>query len=97
MTRWTPWWISTDDFATTSRFNLACRPISQQEYLTLPVKLRPYMKHLCKEEYNTLDEALLVKSNKAVEKTKTSYNLLKQNSEDFHKANENIIVKTVKS
>ena len=55
------------------------------------------MKHLCKEEYNTIQDSVLEKSNKAVEKTKLSYSLLKQNSEDFHKANENIIVKKIKS
>ena len=36
-------------------------------------------------------------NNTKVEKTSSSYNLLKQNSEDFLNANENIIVKTIKS
>ena len=30
VSRWCPWWLSADEFAPKSRFNIACRPISKK-------------------------------------------------------------------
>jgi len=37
--RWCPWWLSVDDFAPGSRYNVICRPLSHSEYLALPTEL----------------------------------------------------------
>ena len=56
VSRWCPWWLSADEFAPKSRFNIVCRPILKKEYHSLPKNLKPLMKHLCSEEANTIQK-----------------------------------------
>ena len=76
--RWCPWWLSVNDYAQQSRFNVVCRPLSKKEFKFLPKKLKPLMKHLCPEENDTIQKPLLNKSNLAVKRTRWAYKLLRK-------------------
>ncbi len=90
VSRWCPWWLSADEFAPKSRFNIVCRPILKKEYRSLPKNLKPLMKHLCSEEANTIQKKILDGSKAAVKRTRWAHKLLKQNKVDLKKANKNI-------
>ncbi len=90
VSRWCPWWLSADEFAPKSRFNIVCRPILKKEYHSLPKNLKPLMKHLCSEEANTIQKKILDSSKAAVKRTRWAHKLLKQNKVDLKKANKNI-------
>ncbi len=90
VSRWCPWWLSADEFAPKSRFNIVCRPISKKEYQSLPKNLQPLMKHLCSKEDNTIQKKVLDSSKAAVKRTRWAHKLLKQNKVDLKKANDNI-------
>ena len=90
VSRWCPWWLSADEFAPKSRFNITCRPISRSEFNSLPSKLKPIMKHLCSKESNTIQKTVLRQSEYAVKKTRLDHKLLKQNKVDLKKANDSI-------
>ena len=59
--RWAPWWLSVDDFAPgdTYNVNMVCRPLSHAEYRALPPALQPLMRHLCRDEHDTLQQPVL--------------------------------------
>ncbi len=88
--RWCPWWLSINDYARKSRFNVVCRPLSKKEFINLPKKLRPLMKHLCPEVVDEIQGSLLSKSKKAVDRTRWAYKLLKRKPYSLAKANSNI-------
>jgi len=90
VSRWCPWWLSADEFAPKSRFNITCRPISRSEFNSLPSKLKPIMKHLCSKESSIIQKTVLRKSEYAVKKTRLDHKLLKQNKVDLKKANDSI-------
>ena len=92
VSRWCPWWLSADEFAPRSRFNITCRPISKSEFYSLPKKLKPLMKHLCSKEQNTIEKTVLKKSEAASKKTRWAHKLLKRNKVNLKEANKNIIV-----
>ena len=88
--RWCPWWLSTNDYAGKSRFNIVCRPLSKKEFFNLPKKLRPFMRHLCPHVVDEIHSSLLYKSKKAVDRTRWAYKLLKRKPYGLSKANKNI-------
>lgn len=90
--RWCPWWLSINEYAPKSRFNNVCRPISHSEFLALPNKLKPLMKHLCPKELDTIQKPMLNYSQAAAEKTRWAYQQLKENSNNLKYANDNIKV-----
>ncbi len=47
LSRWYPWWLQIDDYATKSRLNGVARPLSIKDLKKLPKDLRPYMDYLC--------------------------------------------------
>ena len=93
VSRWCPWWLSANEFAPKSRFNIVCRPISKKEYQSLPKNLQPLMKHLCSKEDNTIQKKVLDSSKAAVNRTRWAHKLLKQNKVDLKKANDNIKIR----
>ncbi len=92
VSRWCPWWLSADEFAPKSRFNIACRPISKNEFLNLPKNLKPFMKHLCSKEPNTIQKKVLTVSKAAARRTRWAHRLLKENKVDLKKANNKITI-----
>ncbi len=94
VTRWSPWWLSANDFAPKSRFNVVCRPLSQKEYLSLPKRLRPLMKHLCPDLMETIQTPLLKRAKAAVKRTQWAYKQLKKNSQKIINANSKIKINT---
>ena len=91
--RWCPWWLSANDFAPKSRFNVVCRPLSHSEFLDLPSELQPLMKHLCPEEQDTIQKPLLDRAQAAVERTRWAYKQLEEKHENLSNANAKIRVK----
>ena len=94
VTRWSPWWLSANDFAPKSRFNVVCRPLSQKEYLSLPKQLRPLMKHLCPDVMESIQIPLLKRAKAAIKRTQWAYKQLKKNSQKIINANSKIKIKT---
>lgn len=92
VSRWCPWWISADDYAPRSRYNVVCRPLSHSEFLALPEELQPLMIHLCPKKLETIQKPLLDRAGAAVERTRWAYQQLEENSINFSQANSNIIV-----
>lgn len=92
VSRWCPWWLSIDEFAPKSRFNIVCRPLNQNEFLKLPKNLQPYMKHLCHKESNTIQKPLLDYSKAAAERTRWAHKKLKNKNFNLRNANNDIRV-----
>lgn len=65
VTRWNPWWMSLDDFAQLSRFNVMCRPIPLQYFERLPDLFKPFVKHLCREASQAIDDRILARAEEA--------------------------------
>ena len=65
--RWTPWWLSINDYAPNDRFNVVCKPINKKEYQKLPKKLKPLMQHLCADLKEYIHPKILKRSSKSVE------------------------------
>ena len=92
VSRWCPWWLTVNDFARKSRFNVVCRPLSYREFLALPKKLQPLMTHLCSEKIDTIQKPLLERSKKAANRTKWAHQQVKKNSTNLIRANSNISI-----
>jgi ectoine hydroxylase-related dioxygenase (phytanoyl-CoA dioxygenase family) len=92
VSRWCPWWLSIDEFAPKSRFNIVCRPLGQSEFLKLPKNLQPLMRHLCHKELNTIQKSLLNQSKAAAKRTRWAHKKLKNKNFDLRTANDNIEV-----
>jgi len=70
VSRWAPWWLNTNDYASQSRFSLANRPINFAEWSALPKRLRPHTRNLCPEIHNQIHSDLLGESKVAAEHTR---------------------------
>ena len=90
VSRWCPWWLSIDEFAPKSRFNIVCRPLNKREFLKLPKKLQPYMKHLCHEKLNTIQKPILEFSKAAANHTRWAHKQLKKKNFNLKSANNEI-------
>ena len=63
--RWSPWWLSINDYAHGSMTNVVCRPMSLKEYNKMPTKLKPFIKHLCADVKENIQTPLLHRSLKS--------------------------------
>ena len=63
--RWSPWWLSINDYAHGSMTNIVCRPMSYKEYCKMPEKLKPFIKHLCADVIENIQIPLLKRSQKS--------------------------------
>tara|TARA_B100001063_G_C16776752_1_gene566139 strand:- start:5713 stop:6840 length:1128 start_codon:yes stop_codon:yes gene_type:complete len=88
--RWNPWWLSVDDFAPLSRFNIVCRPLSINDFEKLPNSLKPLMSHLCPEIPDRIQKPLLDRSKLAAEFASKQYKDLEKNPADFIDKNKNL-------
>ena len=68
--RWSPWWVSINDYAHGSITNVVCRPMSYKEYCKMPEKLKPYIKHLCADVIDNIQTPLLKRSLKSSQQAK---------------------------
>lgn len=74
VSRWYPWWLQINDFATESIFNVVNRPLSKTDFQRLPKKLKPFMIHLCNDISETIQKPILTRSQKYI---KDSYKFYK--------------------
>ena len=94
VTRWCPWWLSVDDFAPGDTYstNIVCRPLSRSEYLSLPSDLQPMMRHLCPCEQDTLQQAVLDRSEAADSQNQRGFRLLEDDPDGLAQVNAHIQV-----
>lgn len=92
--RWCPWWVSVDDFAPGSKYNVnqVCRPLSHTEYLDLPSDLQPLLRHVCPEEQDTLQQPVLDRAAGADARDRYGYRQLEEDVDNVAKANAHIRV-----
>ena len=64
----------------------------KNEFLNLPKNLKPFMKHLCSKEPNTIQKKVLTVSKAAARRTRWAHRLLKENKVDLKKANNKITI-----
>jgi len=95
--RWCPWWLSVDDYAPGSRYNMVCRPISHTEYLALPTELQPLMRHLCPDEPDAIQQPVLDRAKAASLRTRWGFRQLEENSDSLTQANAHIRVPVLPS
>lgn len=88
--RWNPWWLSVDDFAPLSRFNIVCRPLSKDDFEKLPESLKPLMSHLCSDIPDRIQKPILERSKHAVEFASKLYSDLEKSPNDFIDKNKNL-------
>jgi ectoine hydroxylase-related dioxygenase (phytanoyl-CoA dioxygenase family) len=90
--RWSPWWISVDDYGPGGSFNTACRPLSQKEFDALPTELQPLMRHLCPTEKDTLQQPVLDRAQAAHKQNHWGYQQLEEHPDTVAKLNSHIRV-----
>ena len=95
--RWCPWWLSVDDYAPGSRYNMVCRPLSHTEYLTLPTELQPLMRHLCPDEPDAIQQPVLDRAKAASLRTRWGFRQLEENPDSLAQANAHIRVPVLPS
>ena len=95
--RWCPWWLSVDDYAPGSRYNMVCRPISHTEYLALPTELQPLVRHLCPDEPDAIQQPVLDRAKAASLRTRWGFRQLEENSDSLTQANAHIRVPVLPS
>ena len=95
--RWCPWWLSVDDYAPGSRYNMVCRPLSHTEYLALPTELQPLMRHLCPDEPDAIQQPVLDRAKAASLRTRWGFRQLEENPDSLAQANAHIRVPVLPS
>ena len=90
--RWHPWWLSVDNYAPGSRYNVYSRPLSHSEYLALPTKLQPLMRHLCPDEPDAIQQPVLDRAKAVSLRTQWGYRQLEENPDSLAQANAHIRV-----
>jgi ectoine hydroxylase-related dioxygenase (phytanoyl-CoA dioxygenase family) len=92
--RWCPWWLAVDDFAPGEVYstNMVCRPLSRAEYLALPADLQPFMRHLCPDEHDTLQQPVLDRAAAAGLRNQAGFKQLEENPDSLAQANAHIRV-----
>jgi hypothetical protein len=103
--RWCPWWLSVDDFAPGSlgdskhakdskytTFNGVCCPLSHTEYLALPSELQPFMRHLCPDEQDTIQQPVLDRAEAAHLNGESGFKQLVDKPDSLTEANAHIKV-----
>ena len=87
--RWNPWWLSIDDYAPLSRFNIVCRPLSLDDFNELPKKLKPLMTHLCPDINDTIQKPLIDRTKLSVNSAIKKYQNLEKNPSKTKVKNKN--------
>ncbi|MEM7133017.1 MAG: phytanoyl-CoA dioxygenase family protein [Chloroflexota bacterium] len=90
--RWCPWWLSVDDYAPRGIDNTVCNPLSHAEYLALPAALQPFMRHLCPDEQDTLQQPVLERANASSDRTRWGFQQLEENPNGLAQANDHVRV-----
>ncbi|NKB72875.1 MAG: hypothetical protein GKR89_37880 [Candidatus Latescibacteria bacterium] len=92
--RWCPWWLAVDDYAPGGAFStsIVCRPLSQAEYRALPADLQPYMRHLCPDEQDTLQQPVLDRAQAARDRNQLGFGKLEEDPDSLEGANDHIRV-----
>ena len=71
---------------------MICRPLSLEEYRSLPTALQPLMRHLCPDEKDTLQQPVLDRSQAAANIDKEGIHQRKEDPESLGKSNSHIKV-----
>ena len=97
--RWCPWWLSVDDYAPGHKVstNIVCRPLSHAEYRALPADLQPFMRHLCPDERDTLQQPVLDRAQAAGQRNQLGFRKLEEDPDSLAEANAHIRVPLPKS
>ena len=90
--RWCPWWVSVDDYAPEGSFNTVCRPLDQSEFDTLPDTLKPYLRHVCPTEADSLQQPVLDRAQAAAERNQWGFRFLAEHPDEVAEGNKNIRV-----
>ena len=67
--RWSPWWMSINDYAYDCITNVICRPLSISEFKKMPKKLQPFMVHLVPDIKENLTNKIINRSYLSVKKS----------------------------
>lgn len=67
--RWSPWWMSINDYAYDCITNVICRPLSISEFKKMPKKLQPFMVHLVPDLKENLTNKIINRSYLSVKKS----------------------------
>ena len=89
--RWCPWWVSVDDFASGDRAN-GCRPLAHEEYRALPAELQPFLRHVCPQERDALQQSVLDRSGAAARHNQEGFRRLEEDPDGIPHANAHIRV-----
>ena len=95
--RWCPWWLSVDDYAPGSRYNIVSRSLSHSEYLALPTKLQHLMRFLCPDEPDGIQQPVLDRAKAAALHVESGYRQAVENPDSLAQANVNIRVPVLPS
>jgi len=60
--RWSPWWMSINEYAYDCITNVICRPLSKKEFKKMPKKLQPFMVHLIPDLKENLKKEIINRS-----------------------------------
>lgn len=92
--RWCPWWVAVDDFSPGDKFNPSqvCRTLSKKEFNELPAELQPFMRHVCVDERDTLQQPVLDRANAAARRTILGFEKLEERAEGLVDANAHVRV-----
>ena len=60
--RWSPWWMSINEYAYDCITNVICRPLSKREFKKIPKKLQPFMVHLIADLKENLTKEIVNRS-----------------------------------
>ena len=67
--RWSPWWMSINDYAYDCITNVSCRPLSKREFKKMPKKLQPLMVHLTPDLKENLTNKIINRSYLSVKRS----------------------------
>ena len=68
--RWSPWWLSINDYAPDCSYDVVCRPLSEGEYKKMPSKLKPFLVHLCPSMKENIQRKIVERSKISIRNTK---------------------------
>ncbi len=90
--RWCPWWLSVDDYSPNAPFNTVCRPLNQSEFDALPEALKPYLRHVCPTEADSLQQPVLDRAQAAAEQNQWGFLYLEEHPDEVAEANSDVHV-----
>lgn len=68
--RWSPWWMSINEYAYDCITNVICRPLSKREFKKMPKKLQPFMVHLIPDLKENLTKEIINRSYLSIKNSK---------------------------